>query len=318
MIKNVCKFIVSICTHISPTLGCRIIYFIKFKRILNLKNPVYFNEKLMWLKLNDYNHNNNVWTCSDKYTMRKYCLDKGIKEENLSKLIGVYGNIDEIDFNKLPKKFALKCTHGMGFNIICEDKEKIDIVKTKKKLDIWQKKKFGYESAETHYTHIEPKIICEEFIENEKNEYPIDYKIYCFNGKPKIVLVCTNRKTHYQTTFFDLNWNNLHLRESETNLILEKPKQFEEMIEISKNLSKEFKFVRVDFYEHNGKAILGELTFTPAACLGIYIKEESKKMGDMLDLGKKEYHKQRKKSINNNCSIICKITKHAKKGKSKH
>ena len=283
-VKNIGKFIVSFCTHISPKFGCQVIYFMKFKKFPNLKQPKEFNEKLMWLKLNNYNSNRIVWKCADKYTMREYCIEKGIDNENFPKLLNVYNNVSEINFDELPIKFALKCTHGMGFNIICEDKNKLNYDLALKKLDKWQKKKFGYESAETHYTHIKPKIICEEFIENAKNEFPIDYKFYCFNGEPKIVLVCTDRKEHYQTIFFDLEWNKFHLRKDESKKNVSKPKSFEQMVEFARILSKDFPFVRIDFYEYQGKAIIGEMTFTPAACLGEYTKDASLMLGEMINL----------------------------------
>lgn len=282
--KKFIKKIVSICTHISPKLGSKVIYFLKFKKRLNLNNPVEFNEKLMYLKLNNYNYNKLVWQCADKYLMREYCINKGISISNFPKLIKVYNNVDEIDFEKLPKKFALKCSHGMGFNIICEDKNKLNQNKVKKKLRKWQKTKFGYESAEVHYTHILPKIICEEFIENNIGEYPIDYKVYCFNGKPDIILVCVDRKEHYKTAFYDLNWNRLHYRDNETSKEIDKPNTLNEMLHIASIVSADFPFVRVDFYEHNGKAILGEMTFTPAACLGEYKTEVSKELGKKIDL----------------------------------
>ena len=130
----------------------------------------------MWLKLNNYNNNELVWQCADKYTLRDYCTKKGIEEKYFPRLIGVYNSADEIDFEKLPNKFALKCTHGMGFNIICENKQQLDISNVKKQLNKWLNTKFGYESAETHYNHVKPRIICEEFIENEAGEFPVDYR----------------------------------------------------------------------------------------------------------------------------------------------
>lgn len=284
MIKKLAKIIVSLCTHISPKLGCKVIYFLKFKKLPNINKPTEFNEKLIWLKLNNYNNNPLVWKCSDKYTMRDYCINCGIEEKNLTKIIGVYERAQDINFEILPKKFALKCTHGMGFNIICEDKERLDKEKARKKLNKWLKTRFGYESAEIHYTHVKPKIICEEFIENNDNEFPIDYKIYCFNGKPEIILVCTDRKNHYKTTFYDTNWNLVHLRDSEINVDLDKPRSLEKMIKIAQKLSEDFPFVRVDFYEYKGEPIVGELTFTPAACLGEYTKEASEYLGKKICL----------------------------------
>lgn len=287
MLKKILNYIgkkvVKICTIISPKLGSYVIYFMKTGKILNLKNPKEFNEKLMYLKLNNYNYNELVWKCSDKYLMRDYCYSCGIPKENMTEIIKIYDNAIEINFDELPNKFAIKCTNGQGFNIICEDKSKLNYKKAIKKLDKWSKTKFGYESAELHYTHIKPRIICEKFIETIENEYPIDYKFYCFNGIPKIILVCINRKKGYKTEFFDMEWRRQYFRENESETIIEKPKSFNEMVDIAKKISKEFPFVRIDLYEYNEKPVVGEMTFTPAACLGKYKKEASKRLGDMME-----------------------------------
>ena len=149
-----------------PVFYSKILYFLRFKRKIDLKNPSNFNEKLMWLKLNCYFNNKDVWKCSDKYLVRDYALKKGIKEENLPKLFGIYKNANDIPYKKLPQKFALKCSHGCGFNIICTNKDVLNIEKTNKQLNIWLNTKFGYSSAENHYTHIKPCIIVEEYIDN--------------------------------------------------------------------------------------------------------------------------------------------------------
>lgn len=277
------SFKVLLC-HISPKALSKYLYHRTFKKRLNLENPVGFNEKLMWLKLKVYNNNPVVWQCSDKYHVREFVKSCGISEDHLPKLINTYLTPEEIDYNKLPKKFALKCSHGCGFNIICQDKKKLNQKETNKKLRKWLKTKFGYKTAETHYMHIKPRIICEEFIENQKGEFPIDYKLYCFNGKPKLVLVCVDRKEHYQTAFYDMEWNRVHLRDNETKKEISKPASLDEMVEIAKKVTKDFPFVRVDFYEYKGKAILGEMTFTPAACLASYTDKAMKDLGDMLSL----------------------------------
>ena len=98
------------------------------------------------------------------------------------------------------------------------------------------------------------------------------------------MLVCTNRKEHYQTIFFDLEWNKLHLRKNGSKKNVAKPKSFEQMVEFARILSKEFPFVRIDFYEYKEKAIIGEMTFTPAACLGEYTKDASLMLGNMLNI----------------------------------
>lgn len=285
--KKIYKIFIRIINHISPLIGSKIIYKMKFKKKLNLKNPQKFNEKLMWLKLKKYNKNPIVWKCSDKYQMREYALNHGVEEKNLVKLIGVYDDVKDINWDELPQKFAIKCTHGCGFNIICNDKAKFDIPSAEKQLAKWLKTKFGYETAEIHYTKVKPKIICEEFIENDKGVLPTDYKFYCFNGEPKIVLVCTERNISTKADFFDLDWNVLELRDDNTSTlnakeVLKKPAHFDKMLEISRNVSKDFEFVRIDFYEYDNNAILGEMTFTPASCMAYYSKEGDKLLSDLL------------------------------------
>jgi len=255
---------------------------------LNLKDPKDFNEKLMWLKLNLYFKDENVWKCSDKFEIRKYALKKGISEENMPNILGVYNDSKEINYDLLPEKFALKCSHGCGFNIICTDKSKLDFENANKKLNNWLKTKFGYHSAENHYTHIKPCIIVEEYIDSNLG-LPYDYKLYCFNGKPKLVLVCSNREKELNLNYFDLDWNELPYgkeiyRSSEK---IEKPTKLNEMIKIAKILSKDFPFVRIDFYQYKDKAILGEMTFTPAQCTATYYSELGlKELGKLLNIKK--------------------------------
>ncbi len=257
-----------------PVFYSKVLYFLRFKLRINLKDPSNFNEKLMWLKLNCYNNNPDVWKCSDKYLVRDYALKKGINEENLPKLLGVYQDANDIPYEKLPQKFALKCSHGCGFNIICTNKEELNIEKSNKQLNIWLKTKFGYSSAENHYTHIKPCIIIEEYIDSNEG-LPYDYKLYCFYGVPKVVLVCSNREEELKLNFFNLDWEELpygkkNLRNSQ---VIKKPVKLNEMVKLAKKISKDFPFVRVDFYQYKDKAILGEMTFTPAQCMAPYYSE---------------------------------------------
>ena len=187
--------------HISPILNSKLNYYTTFGRKLNLQNPKEFNEKLMYLKLYNYLKNPTIWKCSDKYEVRNYALSKGISEDNLTKLYGIYKDPKEIDYEKLPNKFVLKCSHGCGFNYIVEDKAKMDIKDANKTLKKWKNKKVGYEGTELQYTHIKPTIMCEEFIESQKGELPFDYKLYCFKGIVKVVLVCSNRKNSLCCTY---------------------------------------------------------------------------------------------------------------------
>lgn len=270
----------------SDKLANKIMYRIHTGKKLDLENPKLFNEKLMKLKIDDYNNNELVSKCADKYKVQEYVKDCGL-EQILNPIYKVYSNANDINFDELPEKFVLKCNHGCGYNIVCTDKTTLDIAKTRKVLNKWLKIKFGKGSRELHYLKIKPLIICEKYIETKAGKLPNDYKIYCFNGEPKLLLTCTEREESLKLNFYDFDWNELMLGhdKNRANQAVEKPKCLPEMVEYAKILSKPFKFVRVDFYDLDNKPIFGELTFTPARCSAAYYNDEgSKILGEMLKL----------------------------------
>lgn len=195
-------------TKLSPVLASKRLYRRSFGQPLDLRNPKGFLEKLMWLKL--YWRHPLVSKCSDKYAIREYVKECGC-ESVLNFLYGVYESTDEIDWVNLPDKFALKCTHGCGFNIICDDKSKLDRQAVFNTLREWMKIDYGLFFAEIQYSSIKPRIICEKYIENNLGCLPIDYKIHCFNGKARLFMVCTERETDVKYDFLDLNWNRMDI-----------------------------------------------------------------------------------------------------------
>ncbi len=275
----------------TPVLASKYLYRRGTGKKLNLKNPQDFNDKLQWLKL--YWQHPLVAKCADKYEVREYVKRCGC-EEVLNELYGVYETTSEIDWDSLPSKFALKCTHGCGFDIICDDKSKLDKNEALEKLNEWLKIDFSLYAAELHYAKMKPRIICEKYIETNAGFLPIDYKVYCFNGKPKWVLVCTDRTIgYYKRACMDLNWKKLDivLKGVPTSYLPNKPNCFNSMLEYAEKLATPFPFVRVDFYDYNGMPILGEMTFTPLGCMANYDEYSLKKLGDMLDLPEKYIEK---------------------------
>lgn len=289
LFRNIFRNIMSLVSNFSPELTSRIYYRMKFKKKLELKNPKTFNEKLMYLKLNEYENNELIVKCADKYRVREYIKDCGL-ENILNDLIGAYDNVDEIDFEKLPNSFVLKCNNAAGFNLICEDKSNLDIKKAQKTLRMWLKKDYWKYVAEMQYKNIEKKIVCEKFLESKDGHAIEDYKIYCFNGKPEFCMVCIGREQGKPKYYFmDKNWNLLRINpagvEAPENFKIDKPKVIDEMYKYAEILSKPFKFVRVDFYEYHNKTIFGELTFTPAGCIdNNYIEGIDEKLGQKIDL----------------------------------
>lgn len=286
MIKKVGKNIFEILSKISPKFSAIVLYIYRTKEIPKLKNPVNFNEKMTKLKLENYNKNNQISVLSDKYAVRKYVEEKGCKEI-LNELYGVYDNAEEINFDVLPDKFAIKCTHGCAYNVICKDKEKLNIEKTKKKLNTWLHEKYGYATQELHYLKVNPRIIVEKYLCDENDKMPLDYKIYCFKGKPKCILVCSEREEKLKLSYYDLNWNRIKYEKDNwsSSKDIKKPDNLQSMILYAEKLSGDFPFVRVDLYNDNGKIIFGELTFTPACCCApYYSKEGNENLGNLMDI----------------------------------
>lgn len=260
------------------------IYKSAFKENIDLDNPKKLNEKIHWLILNRYGKKETMLT--DKYRVREYVKEKGYAE-NLIKIYKVYNNVNEIKYEDLPSKFVLKCNHDSGNVFICTDKNKFDFEKIKVKLDKIQKTNFAKGFLEYHYSGIKPLIICEEYIEDGTGRNPTDYKFFCFKGKVDCVLVCADRENGMKRDYYNLNWNYLNYAKEEyrSNKIVQKPENFDKMIEIASNLSKEFPFVRVDLYNCNGKIYFGELTFTPSAGLNKTITEEADEyLGSLIEL----------------------------------
>lgn len=232
---------------------------------LDLENPNTYNEKLQWLKL--YERKKEFCNLVDKYEVREY-IKSTIGEKYLVPLIGLYNNEEEIEWNELPEEFVLKCTHSSASVIICKNKSGMVEDIEKRKLKKWLKKNIFYYGREWPYKDLKPRIVCEKLMKDKNGELPKDYKIFCFNGEPKAISVHDGRFTNeYTHDIYDVNWEKIDVERGIKNskVIKEKPKNFDEMIKISKILSKNLKHVRVDLYNLDGKIYFGELTFFTAS-----------------------------------------------------
>lgn len=237
-----------------------ILYRLKMCKRLKLNPPVTFNEKLQWLKL--YDRNPLYTKLSDKFEVRKY-ISETIGDNYLIPLLGVWDNFDEINFETLPNQFVLKCTHDSGSIVICKDKKRFDYEKAKKKINKSLKRNYYYIGREWPYKNIKPRIICEEYMVDESGVELKDYKFFCFNGEPEAMFVATDRGIDTRFDFYDMQFNHIPFMQHYKNATKEinKPAGFDEMVKLSKVLSKEIPHVRVDFYDIYGKIYFGELTF---------------------------------------------------------
>lgn len=231
---------------------------------LNLKNPERYTEKLQAYKL--YYRNPVMTKCADKYQVRGFVEGKNLGNI-LCRLYGVYDNVNEINFDSLPEKFVIKTTNGSGTNILCRNKNTLDIPNAKSQIKKWLKRNMYELGREWAYKNIKPKIIIEEYLEDNENHFEgiNDYKFICFNGKAEYVVFDVDRFKTHKRNIYDTEWNNLHIKTDcdEINDVIEKPEGLDKMIEIANKLSEGFPCVRVDLYYINHKVYFGELTFYP-------------------------------------------------------
>ena len=236
-------------------------YKLKTGKNLNLDHPKTFNEKIQWLKLYDRQPIKTIMC--DKYLVRNYIKDQ-IGEEYLVPLLGVWDKFDDIDFDKLPNQFALKCNTGSEWNAIVRDKSKFDIPAAKKKFDLWMQKNPVNIRFLTQYKDVPLKIIAEKYLENENGDL-FDYKFWCFGGKVKFIMFLSNRAHGLLMDNYDLDWNLLPFTYNYPNSghKIEKPDNLDEMIALAEKLAAGFSHLRVDFYRLNDGSIkFGEFTFT--------------------------------------------------------
>ncbi len=260
-------------------------YYKKSGHFPNLEHPVLFSEKLQWLKL--YYRHPEMPVVVDKFAVRAWLKKKGYASL-LNEMFQTYSDVDEIDLDVLPNQFVMKATHGSGWNLIVTDKNKIDWFIWKKIMKSWLKHNIFWAGREWVYKDVKPQIICEKFM-TDKSGGLQDYKFHCFSGQPKFIQVNKGRgkKDHVQN-FYDLKWQLQKFGKDLSPKLDEKippPYKLEKMIEIASDLSQEFPYVRVDFYEVDKKIIFGELTFFPNSGMPDFKPEEYDKVwGDLLIL----------------------------------
>lgn len=235
-----------------------------FHRPINLHKPQTFYEKIQWLKLHDrkeiYHH------MADKYLMREYVVNK-IGEGYLVPLIGHWEKASDIDFEALPGQFVLKCTHDSQSAVICSDKNTLDWNKVCNEITRALSIDYSRLGREWAYHGLYPSLIAEEKLVDETERDLKDYKVFCFNGKPRFIQVDYDRFVDHKRRFFDLEWN--HIEElkitypDDCSVDISKPFCLEEMLRLSEQLSSDMKFLRVDWYVTKDKLYIGELTFYP-------------------------------------------------------
>ncbi len=253
---------------------------------LNLQKPETFNEKMNWLKLHD--RNPFYVQLVDKYEVKKIIAER-LGSDYIIPNLGVWNSVDEIDFSRLPERFVLKCTHDSGSRVICTDKTRLDINKTKASLDEWLRKDYYKLNREWMYGKVKHRIIAEKYIENDGG-YLNDFRFYCFNGNPRFFSIDFHLDGKNHMNFYDEKLEILPFGSAEEIPVFDAkvriPENIGEMFSIARKLSAGHPFIRVDMYNIGGRIYFSELTFFTHGGFFILYPDQSwdRRLGDYLDL----------------------------------
>ncbi|MCI8642037.1 MAG: glycosyl transferase [Lachnospiraceae bacterium] len=258
-----------------------------FQREFDQNNPRTLNEKLQWLKINV--HDDFHTTLADKYAVREYWKQFG--EEGLIPLLYESDQWKNINYNNLPDvPCIVKSNSGSGTYMIIRDKNKVDLKVLQNKCKRWMFDNYYYKSQEWQYKNIKPRIIVEKLLLDSKGHIPNDYKFHFINGKLEFIYCSIDREGENYRSIYDPEWNRMDIewvakkdiRGQMVGKDIDCPNNFERMREIGEQIAKKFSYVRVDFYEVDGKLYYGEITLHHGSGFDIFRPEKYD-----LEFGKK-------------------------------
>lgn len=262
-----------------------------FGRFPNLDNPQTLNEKIQWLKLND--HKDFYTTCADKFEVRNW-LKSIVDDKYLIPLIfhtSDYKDINPQNIKKYP--CIVKANHSSKDFEILRNPESVDWNQLRRKCRWWMQRDYYMESLEWQYKNIKRQIVVEELLQTKEGKIPNDYKLHYFNGELKFVYVSVDREGENCRNIYDANWNPLYFDWSGTNKNaksrrggeINSPKSFDDMKKFGEIISANFPYVRIDYYDVNGKLYFGEITLHHGGGFDVFVPEEyDLKYGIMLKL----------------------------------
>lgn len=284
LIKLLNVFVCRIKRWMPAKLYLSIRYFSIFGNSIDWNNPKGFNEKLNWMKLN---YRNPLFTMmADKYWVKSY-VTRLIGEEYVVPCYGCWKNVDDIDFNSLPDRIFLKSNHDSGGGILVDKKKGIDRKMLRRRFNrkTLKRKNYYWYLREWPYKHIEPLILAEEYLDEGTDHELHDYKFYCFNGKPTYMYV-TNKGKVIRENFYDMDFHPVDINHGYERTIPEYdiPDNFEKMKELATLLSRDIPFVRIDFFNVNGRLYFSEFTFYDWGGMKPFYGNWDKKLGDLIKI----------------------------------
>lgn len=277
------------CPHLmSDKFYLKVLWKLQMGSELDLRHPKTLNEKMQWLKL--YDHNPLYTRLADKYEMKRVMSELYGDGVHTIPTIALYERVEDVEWEKLPYSFVIKCTHDSGSAIFCKEKSSFDHSQASRKLAEAMKRNFYFEAREWSYKHIKPRIIVEPLLSNDDGSPLVDYKFYIYGGELKYWMYSVGETEHAGTNLkFSPEKKNIDFLFKKTPVMKEEevtfPENIDEMIDLSRRLGKGFKHVRIDMYNVAGKILIGEFTFySNGGFINIYNQEYAQELADCIDV----------------------------------
>lgn len=232
----------------------------------DLEKPISMNEKIQWLKLNGYKKFYTI--CADKYAVREWLSEK-FGEQYLIPLYFHTDNWREINHNNINQfPCIIKANHSSKDYIIVRDPNNVDWKGLQRRCRFWLKRNYFLETQEVQYRDIKRQVVVEKLLQTKEGKIPNDYKLHFFNGELKIVYVSIDREGIDKRNLYDADWNPLYFGwsgsgkswEESRGPEIDPPITFELMKKMGAEIAKDFRYVRVDYYECDGQLYFGEIT----------------------------------------------------------
>ena len=279
----------------------KVLHFMHTGKKLDLDNPKTYSEKCQWMKL--YYQRPELSAMVDKYEVKRLVAEK-IGSEYVVECYGVWEHFDEIDFDRLPDQFVLKCTHNSGGFVICKDKKTFDIQSAKQKMEPYLKAEYYKSGREWAYKHVKPRILAERYMDSLGKPESIEYKITCMGGEVQFVTICTGiahaaysqrHNDHFSKEWVRQDW---YARYKPTGRNYELTEDIKKMMELSEKLAEGLPQVRVDWYVHEGHIYFGEFTFYTWAGWPHFTPQEwDAKLGESFVLPQEKYIESRSEGV---------------------
>ncbi|MES3006303.1 MAG: ATP-grasp fold amidoligase family protein [Pseudomonadota bacterium] len=263
------------------------LYWLNLHDFPDLVSGQTFNEKVQWLKL--FDQDPRMVNLTDKLLLKQH-VNQTLGAQHVPKTLHICDRFDDIPFDSLPDQFVIKPNHDSGSVRFVHNKHNFPKLSYRWRINRAMSRTFGLKGGEWQYWPIHRKLFVEEMLPFDDGSPPSDYKFHCSNGRVLWLQYIFDRGHQTKEVITDRNGRVMGVQfDHKMTPVYEfqRPDNWDEMIVIAEKLAADFKYVRVDLYNCQGRLLVGEMTFTPLN--GCYKSEGNHVLGQLLQFDRSTF-----------------------------